>query len=150
MSKLTTEFGAPVVDDNNIQTAGPRGPALLQDVWFLEKLAHFDREVIPERRMHAKGAGAFGTFTVTHDITRYTKAKIFSEVGKKTQMFARFSTVAGERGAADAERDIRGFALKFYTEEGNWDLVGNNTPVFFIRDGLKFPDFIHTQKRHPK
>jgi catalase len=150
MSKLTTEFGAPVVDDNNIVTAGPRGPALLQDVWFLEKLAHFDREVIPERRMHAKGAGAFGTFTVTHDITRYTKAKIFAEVGKKTPMFTRFSTVAGERGAADAERDIRGFAMKFYTEEGNWDLVGNNTPVFFHRDPLQFSDLNHAIKRDPR
>src|SRR5271170_8029146 len=150
MNKLTTEFGAPVVDDNNIQTAGPRGPALLQDVWFLEKLAHFDREVIPERRMHAKGAGAFGTFTVTHDITSHTRAKVFSEIGKQTPMFVRFSTVAGERGAADAERDIRGFAMKFYTEDGNWDLVGNNTPEFFIRDPYKFPDFIRTQKRDPK
>jgi catalase len=150
MTKLTTAFGAPVADDNNIMTAGPRGPALLQDVWFLEKLAHFDREVIPERRMHAKGAGAFGTFTVTHDITRFTKAKIFSEVGKKTEMFARFSSVAGERGAADAERDIRGFAMKFYTDEGNWDLVGNNTPVFFIRDPLKFPDLNHAVKRDPR
>ncbi|WP_035818793.1 catalase [Janthinobacterium sp. RA13] len=150
MKKLTTAFGAPVVDNQNIQTAGPRGPALLQDVWFLEKLAHFDREVIPERRMHAKGSGAHGTFTVTHDITRYTRAKIFGEVGKKTPMFARFSTVAGERGAADAERDIRGFALKFYTEEGNWDLVGNNTPVFFMRDPLKFPDLNHAIKRLPR
>ncbi|MGK5037020.1 catalase [Janthinobacterium sp. LB3P118] len=150
MKKLTTAFGAPVVDNQNIQTAGPRGPALLQDVWFLEKLAHFDREVIPERRMHAKGSGAHGTFTVTHDITRYTRAKIFGEVGKQTPMFARFSTVAGERGAADAERDIRGFALKFYTEEGNWDLVGNNTPVFFMRDPLKFPDLNHAIKRDPR
>ena len=150
MKKLTTAFGAPVVDNQNIQTAGPRGPALLQDVWFLEKLAHFDREVIPERRMHAKGSGAHGTFTVTHDITRYTRAKIFGEVGKKTPMFARFSTVAGERGASDAERDIRGFALKFYTEEGNWDLVGNNTPVFFMRDPLKFPDLNHAIKRDPR
>jgi catalase len=150
MNKLTTAFGAPVVDNNNIQTAGPRGPALLQDVWFLEKLAHFDREVIPERRMHAKGAGAYGTFTVTHDITRYTKAKLFSEIGKQTPMFTRFSTVAGERGAADAERDIRGFAMKFYTEQGNWDLVGNNTPVFFIRDPLKFPDLNHAIKRDPR
>ena len=123
---------------------------LLQDVWFLEKLAHFDREVIPERRMHAKGSGAFGTFTVTHDITRYTKAKIFSKVGKKTDLFVRFSTVAGERGAADAERDIRGFAIKFYTEEGNWDLVGNNTPVFFLKDPLKFPDLNHAVKRDPR
>ena len=150
MKKLTTAFGAPVVDNNNIQTAGPRGPALLQDVWFLEKLAHFDREVIPERRMHAKGSGAYGTFTVTHDITRYTKAKLFSQIGKQTPMFTRFSTVAGERGAADAERDIRGFAMKFYTEEGNWDLVGNNTPVFFLRDPLKFPDLNHAIKRDPR
>jgi len=123
---------------------------LMQDVWFLEKLAHFDREVIPERRMHAKGSGAYGTFTVTGDITKYTRAKIFSEIGKKTDMFARFTTVAGERGAADAERDIRGFALKFYTEEGNWDLVGNNTPVFFLRDPLKFPDLNHAVKRDPR
>jgi catalase len=150
MKKLTTAAGAPVVDNQNIQTAGQRGPALLQDVWFLEKLAHFDREVIPERRMHAKGSGARGTFTVTHDITRYTKARIFAEIGKKTEMFARFSTVAGERGAADAERDIRGFALKFYTEEGNWDVVGNNTPVFFLRDPLKFPDLNHAIKRDPR
>ncbi|MFT0532972.1 catalase [Castellaniella hirudinis] len=149
MKKLTTAAGAPVVDNQNIMTAGPRGPALLQDVWLLEKLAHFDREVIPERRMHAKGAGAHGTFTVTHDITRYTRAAIFSEVGKQTPMFIRFSTVAGERGAADAERDIRGVAMKFYTEEGNWDLVGNNTPVFFFRDPLKFPDLNHAVKRDP-
>ena len=147
--KLTTNAGAPVVDNQNTMTAGPRGPVLLQDVWFLEKLAQFDREVIPERRMHAKGSGAYGTFTVTHDITRYTRAKIFSKVGKKTELFTRFSTVAGERGAADAERDIRGFATKFYTEEGNWDLVGNNTPVFFLRDPLKFPDLNHVVKRDP-
>jgi catalase len=149
-AKLTTNAGAPVVDNQNIMTAGPRGPALLQDVWFLEKLGHFDREVIPERRMHAKGSGAFGRFIVTHDITRYTKARIFSEVGKKTEMFVRFSTVAGERGAADAERDIRGFAMKFYTEEGNWDLVGNNTPVFFLKDPMKFPDLNHAVKRDPR
>ena len=150
MKKLTTAAGAPVADNQNIQTAGPRGPALLQDVWLLEKLAHFDREVIPERRMHAKGAGAYGTFTVTHDITCYTRAKIFSEIGKQTPLVTRFSTVAGERGAADAERDIRGFAIKFYTEEGNWDLVGNNTPVFFFRDPLKFPDLNHAVKRDPR
>ncbi len=149
-TKLTTTAGAPVADNQNVMTAGPRGPMLLQDVWFLEKLAHFDREVIPERRMHAKGSGAYGTFTVTHDITRYTKAKIFTAVGKKTELFVRFSTVAGERGAADAERDIRGFAVKFYTEEGNWDLVGNNTPVFFLRDPLKFPDLNHAVKRDPR
>jgi len=148
--KLTNNVGAPVADNQNVMTAGKRGPMLLQDVWFLEKLAHFDREVIPERRMHAKGSGAFGTFTVTHDITGYTKAKIFSEVGKKTELFVRFSTVAGERGAAYAERDIRGFAIKFYTEEGNWDLVGNNTPVFFLRDPLKFPDLNHAVKRDPR
>ncbi|WP_277656052.1 catalase [Seleniivibrio woodruffii] len=147
---LTTAAGVPVADNQNVATAGKRGPMLLQDIWFLEKLAHFDREVIPERRMHAKGSGAFGTFTVTHDITGYTKAKIFSEIGKKTDLFVRFSTVAGERGAADAERDIRGFAIKFYTEEGNWDLVGNNTPVFFLRDPLKFPDLNHAVKRDPR
>ncbi|MUK90827.1 catalase [Ornithinibacillus sp. L9] len=148
--KLTTAAGAPVTDYQNSLTAGPRGPMLLQDVWFLEKLAHFDREVIPERRMHAKGSGAYGTFTVTHDITKYTKAKIFSEIGKKTDMFIRFSTVAGERGAADAERDIRGFAVRFYTDEGNWDIVGNNTPVFFFRDPLIFPDLNHAVKRDPR
>lgn len=148
--KLTTQGGAPVVDNQNVLTAGPRGPMLLQDLWFLEKLAHFDREVIPERRMHAKGSGAHGTFTVTHDITQYSKASIFSKVGKKTDLFIRFSTVAGERGAADAERDIRGFAIKFYTDEGNWDLVGNNTPVFFLRDPLKFPDLNHVVKRDPR
>ncbi|CAB1065722.1 Catalase KatE (EC [Olavius sp. associated proteobacterium Delta 1] len=148
--KLTNNVGAPVADNQNVITAGPRGPMLLQDAWFLEKLAHFDREVIPERRMHAKGSGAYGTFTVTHDITEYTKAKIFSEVGQKTDLFVRFSTVAGERGAADAERDIRGVAIKFYTEEGNWDLVGNNTPVFFLKDPLKFPDLNHAVKRDPK
>lgn len=148
--KLTTAAGAPVADNQNALTAGPRGPMLLQDAWYLEKLAHFDREVIPERRMHAKGSGAFGTFTVTHDITKYTKAKIFSKIGKKTECFVRFSTVAGERGAADAERDIRGFAMKFYTEDGNWDLVGNNTPVFFFRDPLKFPDLNHAVKRDPR
>ncbi|MEO6772540.1 MAG: catalase [Kofleriaceae bacterium] len=148
--KLTTSGGAPVPDNQNVLTAGPRGPMLLQDVWFLEKLAHFDREVIPERRMHAKGSAAFGSFTVTHDITRYTKAKLFAKVGKKTDMLVRFSTVAGERGAADAERDIRGVAMRFYTEEGNWDLVGNNTPVFFLRDPLKFPDLNHAVKRDPR
>lgn len=148
--KLTTNAGAPVVDNQNVMTAGPRGPMTLQNVWFQEKLAHFDREVIPERRMHAKGSGAFGTFTVTRDITKYTKASLFSEVGKKTDVFVRFSTVAGERGAADAERDIRGFAIKFYTDQGNWDMVGNNTPVFFLRDPLKFPDLNHAVKRDPR
>jgi catalase len=147
---LTTAAGAPVVDNNNVITAGPRGPMLMQDVWYQEKLAHFHRELIPERRMHAKGSGAYGTFIVTNDITRYTQAKIFAEVGKKTDMFARFSVVAGERGAADATRDIRGFAVKFYTDEGNWDIVGNNTPVFFHRDPMKFPDLNHVVKRDPR
>jgi len=147
---FTNAAGAPVADNTNILTAGPRGPALLQDVWLIEKLAHFDREVIPERRMHAKGWGAYGRFTVTHDITRFTKASIFSQVGKTTDLFMRFSSVAGERGAADAERDIRGFAIKFYTDQGNWDLVGNNTPVFFFRDPLRFPDLNHAIKRDPR
>jgi catalase len=147
--KLTTAFGIPVSDDQNSLTAGERGPVLMQDVHLLEKLAHFDRERIPERVVHAKGAGAYGYFEVTADVTKYTKAKFLSKVGKRTDVFVRFSTVGGERGSADAARDPRGFAVKFYTEEGNYDLVGNNTPVFFIRDPLKFPDFIHTQKRHP-
>jgi catalase len=149
-TRLTTDFGAPVADNQNSLTAGPRGPLLSQDVWLNEKLANFVREVIPERRMHAKGSGAFGTFTVTRDITKYTRAKFLSAVGKKTEVFARFTTVAGERGAADAERDIRGFALKFYTEEGNWDMVGNNTPVFFLRDPRKFPDLNKAVKRDPR
>ena len=148
--QLTTNDGSPVADNENIKTAGAHGPALMERVWYLEKLGSFDRERIPERIVHAKGSGAKGVLTITHDITKYTKASIFSEIGKQTPMLARFSTVAGERGAADTERDVRGFALKFYTDEGNWDLVGNNTPVFFIRDPLKFPDFIHTQKRDPR
>jgi catalase len=147
---LTTASGAPVADNQNSRSAGPRGPLLLDDFHLIEKLAHFNRENIPERRVHAKGSGAYGTFTVTRDITQYTSAKLFDSVGKQTPTFLRFSTVGGERGSADTERDPRGFALKFYTEEGNWDIVGNNTPVFFIRDPLKFPDFIHTQKRLPQ
>jgi catalase len=147
---LTTAAGIPVPDNQTSLTAGERGPTLLQDHYLLEKLSHFNRERIPERVVHAKAAGAHGTFTVTHDITQYTKAKLFSKIGKKTEMFGRFSTVAGEKGSADTVRDVRGFALKFYTEEGNWDLVGNNTPTFFIRDAIKFPDFIHTQKRDPQ
>lgn len=149
-TRLTTSSGAPVADNQNSLTAGPRGPVLMQDFHLLEKLAHQNRERIPERTVHAKGSAAYGTLTITNDISKYTKAAALSQVGKKTEAFLRFSTVAGERGAADAERDVRGFALRFYTEEGNWDIVGNNTPVFFIRDPLKFPDFIHTQKRHPK
>jgi len=147
--KLTTAFGSPVGNDQNSLTAGNRGPVLMQDVHLLEKLSHFDRERIPERVVHAKGAGAHGYFEVTADVTQYTRANFLSKVGKKTDVFVRFSTVGGEKGSADAERDPRGFAIKFYTEEGNYDMTGNNTPVFFIRDPLKFPDFIHTQKRHP-
>ncbi|KAA0573653.1 catalase [Azospirillum sp. Sh1] len=149
MSTLTTSFGQPVPDNQNSLSAGPRGPLLLQDFHLIEKLAHFNRERIPERVVHAKGAGAYGTFRVTRDVTQWTKAAFLSSVGKETGVFLRFSTVGGEKGSADAERDPRGFAVKFYTEEGNYDLVGNNTPVFFLRDPLKFPDFIHTQKRNP-
>ncbi len=147
--RLTTTAGAPIPDNQNSITAGERGPVLMQDYQLMEKLAHQNRERIPERTVHAKGWGAHGTLRVTKDISKYTCAKLL-KVGKETPMLARFSTVAGEMGAADHERDVRGFALKFYTEEGNWDMVGNNTPVFFIRDPYKFPDFIHTQKRHPK
>lgn len=146
---LTTGFGIPVGDDKNSLTAGNRGPVLMQDVHLLDKLSHFDHERIPERVVHAKGAGAGGYFEVTADVTKYTKAKFLSEIGKRTEVFVRFSTVGGEKGSADSARDPRGFAVKFYTEDGNYDLVGNNTPVFFIRDPLKFPDFIHTQKRNP-
>lgn len=148
--KLTTASGKPYVENENSMTAGPRGPILLQDFILHEKMAHFNRERIPERVVHAKGTGAFGTFTVTHDISKYTKAKIFNAIGKETKVFVRFSTVGGEKGSADTERDPRGFAVKFYTEDGNWDLVGNNTPVFFIKDAKKFSDFIHTQKRDPR
>jgi catalase len=147
--KLTNSNGSPIGLQQAL-TAGPRGPLLMQDVQLLEQMQHFNRERIPERQVHAKGSGAHGTFTVTRDISKFTNADFLSQVGKQTEMFARFSTVAGERGAADAERDVRGFALKFYTNEGNWDLVGNNTPVFFVRDPYKFQMFIHTQKRHPK
>jgi catalase len=144
---LTTDSGMPVPDNQNSITAGPRGPVLMQDFFLFEKLAHQNRERISERGQHAKGSGAYGTLTVTHDIAKYTKAKVLQK-DKKTEAFLRFSTVAGERGAADAERDVRGFALRFYSEEGNWDMVGNNTPIFFVRDALMFPDFIHAQKRH--
>ncbi|MEO6232068.1 MAG: catalase [Ferruginibacter sp.] len=149
-NKLTTASGRPYVENENTMSAGPRGPLLLQDYILHEKMAHFNRERIPERVVHAKGSGAFGTFTVTHDISKYTKAKIFNKIGKQTKCLLRFSTVGGEKGSADTERDPRGFALKFYTEDGNWDLVGNNTPVFFIKDPKKFSDFIHTQKRDPR
>ena len=148
--RLTTASGIPVVDNQNSLSAGPRGPLLLQDFHLIEKLQHFNRERIPERVVHAKGSGAYGTFTVTHDITKYTKARLFAAVGKQTETFVRFSTVGGEKGSADTERDPRGFALRFYTEEGNWDLTGNNTPMFFIKDPIKFPDFVHTQKRDPQ
>lgn len=147
--RMTTQAGAPIGSKLDSQTVGPRGPILLQDTVLLEELAHFDRERIPERVVHAKGAGAHGYFEVTHDISKYTKAVVFEEVGKKTPVFARFSTVGGELGSADTARDPRGFAVKFYSEDGNWDLVGNNTPIFFIRDPIFFPSFIHTQKRNP-
>lgn len=149
-NNLTTASGRPYVDHEDSLTAGPRGPILLEDYILHEKMAHFNRERIPERVVHAKGSGAHGTFTVTNDISKYTKAKLFNEIGKQTPVFLRFSTVGGEKGSADSERDPRGFALKFYTEDGNWDLVGNNTPVFFIKDPKKFSDFIHTQKRDPR
>ncbi len=149
-TKITTASGRPYAENENSLSAGARGPLLLQDYILHEKMAHFNRERIPERVVHAKGTGAFGTFTVTHDITKYTKAKIFNKIGKQTKFLQRFSTVGGEKGSADTERDPRGFALKFYTEDGNWDLVGNNTPVFFIKDAKKFGDFIHTQKRDPR
>ncbi|MDW5524494.1 catalase [Carnobacterium maltaromaticum] len=149
-SNLTTDAGAPIGDNQNSMTAGNRGPVLIQDVALLEKLAHFNRERIPERVVHAKGAGAHGYFEVTNDLTEYTKADFLSEIGKKTPVFTRFSTVAGESGSADTLRDPRGFAVKLYTDEGNYDIVGNNTPIFFIRDAIKFPDFIHTQKRDPQ
>ncbi|QIG89824.1 catalase [Chryseobacterium sp. POL2] len=148
--KLTNAVGSPYYNHQDSQTVGPRGPVLLQDFILQENLAHFVRERIPERVVHAKGTGAYGKFTVTNDISQYTRAKLFSKLGNSCRMFARFSTVGGEKGSADTERDPRGFALKFYTEDGNWDLVGNNTPVFFIKDSKKFPDFIHTQKRQPK
>lgn len=148
-SVMTTAAGCPVADNQNSITAGPRGPVLMQDVHLFEKLAHFNRERVPERVVHAKGAGAYGTFKVTADLSQYTRAKLFENVGNECEVFVRFSTVAGELGSADTVRDPRGFAVKFYTEEGSWDLVGNNTPVFFIKDPSKFPDFIHSQKRHP-
>ena len=147
---ITTASGIPVADNQNSASAGARGPLLLQDFHLIEKLQHFNRERIPERVVHAKGSGAYGKFTVTHDISQFSKAKLFSAIGKETETFLRFSTVGGEKGSADTERDPRGFAVRFYTEEGNWDLVGNNTPVFFLNDGIKFPDFIHTQKRDPQ
>ncbi len=149
MKKLTNDFGNVVADNQNSLTAGAQGPLLLQDYILLEKLAHQNRERIPERTVHAKGSAAYGELVITGDISQYTKAKVLQK-GEKTPLLLRFSTVAGESGAADAERDVRGFAIKFYTREGNWDLVGNNTPTFFIRDPYKFPDFIHTQKRDPR
>ena len=148
--KLTTASGIPYFYHEDTKSVGARGPLLLEDYILHEKLSHFNRERIPERIVHAKGSGAFGTFTVTNDISKYTKAKLFNQIGKKTRVLIRFSTVGGEKGSADTERDPRGFAMKFYTEDGNWDLVGNNTPIFFIKDPKKFPDFIHTQKRDPR
>ncbi|MFA8436818.1 MAG: catalase [Marinifilaceae bacterium] len=148
--KLTTASGRPYFENEDSMTVGPRGPILLQDYYLHEKLAHFNRERIPERVVHAKGTGAYGTFTVTNDITKYTRAKLFEAIDNECLVFVRFSTVGGEKGSADTERDPRGFAIKFYTQDGNWDLVGNNTPVFFIKDPKKFPDFVHTQKRDPR
>ncbi len=147
---MTTNSGRPVGDNQNSVTVGPRGPVVFEDYILFEKMAQFNRERIPERVVHAKGAGAYGTFTVTNDITKYTSARLFNEIGKQTELLARFSTVAGEKGSADTARDPRGFSVKFYTEEGNWDMTGNNTPIFFVRDGMKFGDFIHSQKRVPK
>jgi len=147
--KITANNGRAIHHYQDTKTAGKTGAALLEDFFVQEKLASFNRERIPERVVHAKGTGVYGKFTVSHDISRYTRAKLFSAIGKETKLFVRFSTVGGEMGSADTERDPRGFALKFYTEEGNWDIVGNNTPVFFIKDPKKFPDFIHTQKRNP-
>ena len=149
-TRLTNNFGAPVPNNEHSLTAGDRGPILLQDYFLIEKLAHFDRERIPERVVHAKGAGAFGYFESTTDMSQYTKAHLFGAVGRKTKALVRFSTVGGEKGSSDVDRDPRGFAIKFYTEEGNYDLVGNNTPVFFIRDPFKFPDMVHTHKRNPQ
>ncbi len=148
-NKLTNEAGSPIVNNQLSQTAGPDGPIVLQDNHLIEKLAQFDRERIPERVVHAKGSGAYGNFKVTKNISQFTKAAFLNTVGKETEVFVRFSTVAGEKGSADTVRDPRGFAIKFYTEEGNYDLVGNNTPIFFLRDPIKFPDFIHSQKRDP-
>jgi len=147
--QLTTGHGQPIDDKLNTLTIGARGPVLLQDTTYIDEIAHFDRKRIPERVVHAKGAGAFGYFEVTHDISKYTSAKVFQGIGKRTRVAVRFSTVGGESGSADTVRDPRGFAVKFYTEEGVWDLVGNNTPIFFIRDPMFFPSFIHTQKRNP-
>ncbi|WP_321892520.1 catalase [Paraburkholderia tropica] len=148
LGKSTTSAGAPAVSDRNSLTVGPDGPILLHDVHFLEQMAHFNREKVPERQPHAKGSGAFGEFKTTEDVSQYTKAALFQK-GAATEMLARFSTVAGEMGSPDTWRDVRGFSLKFYTTEGNYDLVGNNTPVFFVRDPMKFPHFIRSQKRLP-
>lgn len=149
MRQLTTTSGNPIADNQNSLTAGARGGVMMQDYQLIEKLAHQNRERIPERTVHAKGSAAYGVLEITNDISKFTKAKVLQK-GEKTKLLLRFSTVAGEAGAADAERDVRGFAIKFYTKEGNWDLVGNNTPVFFLKDPYKFPDFIHTQKRDPR
>ncbi|CAJ0559014.1 unnamed protein product, partial [Mesorhabditis spiculigera] len=149
-SFITTSAGAPVHQKKAVLTAGPRGPMLMQDFVFMNEMAHFDRERIPERIAHAKGGGAHGFLEITHDITKYCKAHFLAELGKKTPCFIRLSTVAGDQGSADTVRDVRGFALKVYTEEGNWDMVGINTPTFFIRDGIFFPSFVHSQQRNPK
>lgn len=149
MSKttLTTSAGAPVADDNNSISVGARGPLTFDNHYLFEKLAHFNRERIPERVVHARGTAAYGTFTVTKSLSDYTVANFLQTVGSQTEVFLRFSTVGGGQDSNDYARDPRGFAVKFYTNEGNWDMVGNNTPVFFLNDPIKFPDFIHSQKK---
>jgi catalase len=146
---LTTQQGAPVADDQNTLRAGDRGPALLEDFHFREKIFHFDHERIPERVVHARGYGAHGYFENYESLADITRANLFAEAGKRTEAFVRFSTVAGNKGSGDLARDVRGFAVKLYTDEGNWDLVGNNIPVFFIQDAIKFPDLIHAAKQEP-
>ena len=146
---LTTQQGVVISDNQNSLKAGRRGPTLLEDFILREKINHFDHERIPERIVHARGSAAHGYFELTESLEQYTTAKVLTEVGEKTPLFARFSTVAGGAGSVDTPRDIRGFAVKIYTKEGNWDLVGNNTPVFFIQDAIKFPDLIHAVKMEP-
>ena len=147
--RMTTGQGVPVEDTDNSLRVGARGPTLLEDFHLREKIMRFDHERIPERVVHARGSAAHGYFQVYESLAEYTKAKVFQDPSKKTPVFVRFSTVAGSRGSADTVRDVRGFAVKFYTEEGNWDLVGNNIPVFFIQDGIKFPDVVHAAKPEP-
>src|SRR6187399_3158204 len=146
---LTTNQGTPISDNQNSLKSGERGPSLLEDFILREKITHFDHERIPERVVHARGSGAHGVFRVTEDLSEFTKAKFLTDTSTETPVFVRFSTVAGSRGSTDLARDVRGFAVKFYTEEGNFDLVGNNMPVFFIQDAIKFPDLVHAVKPEP-